>query len=303
MTSGEGLTWWQHLDGDGRQHLLSARCGDTLKDVTRGSLFHFVCEIDTGQNDGTRFKGHYLDNPLLVVERHPRHLRHLTHEEKIHVPLSLTHRCSTPPRVDGECAGCVRRMNENPSAGSGTPARDSNPGVSRPQQLERIQHYLGSNSPKQLGAVQQFALQSNNTLVHLKRVAKSLGLRVTTAGRGVFARNLPICTRITFGLKTRAVRVLTSRNIRVTANLFKFGFHVLTGFYEPSTSSARTSIRTTRDTRHPHRLSHDIDVIRVPPFLFRVVGENNAVNLRLYSQYRRVLLEVCSGSSELGISS
>jgi len=129
-------------------------------------------------------------------------------------------------------------MNVNPAAGQGTPARDSNALVSRPQKVERVNHYFGSTSRNQLEQVQEFVLQTNNSLAYLKRIDKSLGLRVTQTGRGEFARNLPVCPRISFGLKRRAILVLTSRNIRVQTHLFKFGFHVQTGFYEPSTSSA-----------------------------------------------------------------
>jgi len=243
------------VDLHGRLHFYRARFGDILKDVTLDELFRFQCEIDTGHADGKRFKGHYLDNHLYIVDRHPRHLRPLTHEEKIHLNahLSLTQSASrsrshTPPRA-GECAGCVTRMNENPTAREVTQVRDSNALVSPPQQVERLKHYFGSTSCNQLLQVQEFALQTNNTLVYLKRVGKSLGLRVTQTGRGVVARNLPVCPRIGFGLKRRANLVLKSRNIRVQNHLFKFGFHVQTGFYEPSTSSARPTMRTMHHTR------------------------------------------------------
>ena len=159
----------------GRPHLYQALYGDTLKDVSLDELFHFQCEIDTGHADGKRFKGHYLDNPLLIVERHPRHLRPLTREEKRQANrcLSLTqstsrNRSHTPARA-GECAGCVRRMNENPTTRQDTPpVRDSNTLVSRPQQVERVQHYFGSTSRNQIEQVQEFALQTNNTLAYLK---------------------------------------------------------------------------------------------------------------------------------------
>ena len=86
--------------------------------------------------------------------------------------------------------------------------RDSNTLVSRPQQVERVQHYFGSTSRNQIEQVQEFALQTNNTLAYLKRVGKSLGLRVTQTARGEYARNLPVCPRIGFGIKRRAVLVL-----------------------------------------------------------------------------------------------
>ena len=237
---------WQRVDLQNGVHFHRARYGDTLKDVTQDALFRFQCEIDTGHADGKRFKGHYLDNPLLIVECHPRHLRPLTHEEKMHsnadlqmsLPQSASRsRSRTPPRA-GECAGCVRRTIENPTARQGTPVRDSNALVSRPQQVERAKHYFGSTSRNQREQVHEFALQTNNTLADLKRVGKSLGLRVTQTARGEFARNLPVCPRIGFGLKRRAILVLRSRNIIVRTHLFKFGFHVQTGFYEPSMSSA-----------------------------------------------------------------
>ena len=161
------------------------------------------------------------------------------------------------------CAGCVRRMNENPTALQDTPERDSNALVSRPEQVARVKHYFGSTSPTQFVQVQEFALQTNNTLAYLKRVGKSLGLRVTQTARGEFTRNLPVCPRIGFGLKRRAILVLKSRNIRVQTHLFKFGFHVQTGFYEPSTSSARPSNRTmhhTRRTTSSHPCLHSCSV-------------------------------------------
>ena len=246
--------WWRVEDLHGTPHFYRASYGDTLKDVTLDELFHFQCEIDTGHADGKRFKGHYLDNPRLIVERHPRHLRPLTREEKIHANrnLSLTQSANwshTPPRA-GECAGCVTRMNENPTAREVTQVRDSNAFVSPRQQVERLKHYFGSTSCNQLLEVQEFALRTNNTLAYLKRVGKSLGLRVTQTGRGEVARNLPVCPRIAFGLKKRANLVLKSRNITVQTHLFRFGFHVQTGFYEPSTSFARPSERRMHHTRH-----------------------------------------------------
>ena len=250
--------WWRVEDLHGTPHFYRASYGDTLKDVTLDELFHFQCEIDTGHADGKRFKGHYLDNHLLIVERHPRHLRPLTHEEKRQANrcLSLTQSASrnwsrTPPRA-GECAACVRRTNENPTTRQGTPpVRDSNTSVSRAQQLEMETHYFGSSSRNQIVQVQEFALQTNNTLAYLKRVGKSLGLRVTQTARGEYARNLPVCPRIGFGIKRRAIQVLKSRNIRVQTHLFKFGFHVQTGFYEPSTSSARARNCAMHHTRLP----------------------------------------------------
>ena len=249
-------TWWRVEDLHGTPHFYRASYGDTLKDVTLDELFHFQCEIDTGHADGKRFKGHYLDNHLYIVERHPRHLRPLTREEKIqgNRNLSLTQSANwsrTPPRA-GECGGCVRRMNENPTAREVTQVRDSNAVVSPPQQVERLKHYFGSTSTScnQLLQVQAFALRTTNTLAYLKRVGKSLGLRVTQTGRGEVARNLPVCPRIAFGLKKRANLVLKSRNITVQTHLFRFGFHVQTGFYEPSTSFARPSERRMHHTRH-----------------------------------------------------
>ena len=257
MRSGDASSrsWWQRRDMHGRPHLYQALYGDTLKDVSLDELFHFQCEIDTGHADGKRFKGHYLDNHLYIVERHPRHLRPLTREEKIqgNRNLSLTQSANwsrTPPRA-GECGGCVRRMNENPTAREVTQVRDSNAVVSPPQQVERLKHYFGSTSTScnQLLQVQEFALRTTNTLAYLKRVGKSLGFRVTQTGRGEVARNLPVCPRIAFGLKKRANLVLKSRNITVQTHLFRFGFHVQTGFYEPSTSFARPSKRTMHHTR------------------------------------------------------
>ena len=249
-TAHQDSTWWQRIDGASRQHLHRARSGDTLKDVTQDSFFRFECEIASGHANGRLFKGYYLDAPRVCVERNPRHLRPLTPEEKLSLPstqvalkLSKKHGCSTTPRV-GECVGCVRRTSVNPSLRQATATPVLNDGVSRCEPAKISQHYFGNSNP----TVQQFALRTHNTLVHLKRVAKSLCLRVTTAGRGIIARTLPISPRIAFGLKRRAVASLKSRNIQVKSNLFKFGFHVKTGFYEPSEYSNSYA-------RHP-RLQH-----------------------------------------------
>ena len=171
MTSGDAgySSSWQRVDLHNRAHFYRARYGDTLKDVSLDELFHFQCEIDTGHADGQRFKGHYLDNPSLIVERHPRHLRPLTREEKRQTNrcLSLTqsasrNRSHTPARA-GECAGCVRRMNENPTTRQDTlPVCDSNTLVSRPQQVECVQHYFDSTSRNQIEQVQEFALPTCN---------------------------------------------------------------------------------------------------------------------------------------------
>ena len=75
-------------------------------------------------------------------------------------------------------------MNENPTAREVTQVCDSNALVSPPQQVERLKHYFGSTSCNQLLQVEEFALQTTNTLAYLKRVGKSLGFRVTQTAAG-----------------------------------------------------------------------------------------------------------------------
>ena len=83
--------------------------------------------------------------------------------------------------------------------------------------------------PRCIGEVEAFALSENNTLDQLKRVAKHLGLRITTTCRA--GRN----DRISFSVKRRVVRTLKAENVVVVENLFKFGMRVRTGFFQPST--------------------------------------------------------------------
>ena len=265
MTSvDEVSTWWQHSDGDRRQHLHRVRCGETLKDTTLKRFFRFICEIDTGHGHGALFKGHYLDAPLVSVERHPRHLRPLTQQDKNNLAseqLLLTDGSIATPRVD-DCDGCLKRMSVLPSPRShNSPGPDNNPLVLRGEQGQIAQKFYCSATTT---AVQEFALQVHNTLDHLKRVAKTIGLRVLSTGRGTYARNLPICGRITFGLKLKTIMALKARNVKAKEQLFKFAFHVKTGFYEPS--------------------------------------KDNAVNVTFYEQYRREFLNT-SNESVLNVPS
>ena len=120
----------------------------------------------------------------------------------------------------------------SPSTGQGKPTAVTPRRVSPCERGDIVgaEHFF----TRSMTSLQEFALQINNTLADLKTVGRCLGLRVTTTGRGIHSPTLPICDRIAFGLKARAIASLKVAKVKAKINLFKFGYHTSTGFYQPS---------------------------------------------------------------------
>ena len=223
--------------------------GDTLMDVRNHKMFRFMCQIET--LTAYMFKGHYLDEPAVIVERCPRHLRELTELERQNVQhvqnaggtnLGCTNTPSSSSSRDVECEGCDKRMSvvnpspspglsvviPSPSPGQGEPASVTPPRVSQGD-LDQTTFFTIN-----MDSLQRFVVQHNNTVTDLKTAGRCLGLVVTTSGRGIYSPTLPICGRIAFGLKSRAIKALNAAGVKAKKNLFKFDYHSTTGFYQPS---------------------------------------------------------------------
>ena len=86
MITDEDVTWrCTNDEGEVIPTLQTAIPGATLMDIRHNKPFRFLCQIEAAT--ALLFKGHYLDEPEIIVERSPRHLRELKDLEcigKIH---------------------------------------------------------------------------------------------------------------------------------------------------------------------------------------------------------------------------
>ena len=241
-----------------------------------------MCESDTLIN-GVQFQGYYVNEPKVVFDRNPRHLRQLTDAEKNErsSPTSNSESASVRSCNGSLCDhsassrsphGSVRddssddssrhnwhtsndseddreeffstRAMELQEASDGcsslthlTPSpkrrRHRKIVVADTQQQRQRDKQTKNFFPCTFEQIQRFAMQRNTTLSHLKRVAKDLGLRITQGSRGRRSYD-GLWERIAFGLKTRVVVTLRTKQQEVKLHLFKYSLHLRTGFYEPS---------------------------------------------------------------------
>ena len=234
-------TTWRYNDdeGDVMPTEQTAIPDDILMDLRHKKMFHFLCEILT--RTGYLFKGYYIEEPDVIVERNPRHLRELTELERQNVQRAQnvggTNQATPSPSRDVDCEGCDTRMSvvfPSPMRGNGEPRAIASPRVSESALVSDCEQTMLSMFAISMTSLEKFDVEHNKTLADLKTAGRLLGLRVTTTGRGIYSSTLPICGRIAFGLKSRAITALKAAHVKAKINLFKFGYHSTTGFYQPS---------------------------------------------------------------------
>ena len=90
--------------------------------------------------------------------------------------------------------------------------------------------------PTDMSSVERFAVARNMTCEHLRQFGRTLGLSVKSSSRRGRFPGFPRGTidRITFGIKQRAMDILTAQHVVVKTCIFKFGVSVQTGLFNAS---------------------------------------------------------------------